>query len=65
MRQKRAGQSWDFSSLTIDGSAYAAYRGPLHALQDFEQLQAGIKQREMFGKPADAGFPKIMFSPAR
>jgi hypothetical protein len=58
MPQKRPGQSSDFSSLTIDGSAYATHRGPLNALQDFEQLQASIKQREMFGKPADSGFPK-------
>jgi len=58
MPQKRAGQSSDFAFLTIDGSAYAAYRGPLHSLQDFKQLQASTKQREIFGKPADADFPK-------
>lgn len=41
-----------------------AYRGAFRSFQDFERLQASIKQRDIFGKPADAGFPKNVQSGA-
>jgi len=57
VRQKGAGQSSDFSSLTIDGSAYATSEVRCTRSRISNNCKQ-VLNREMFEKPADAGFPK-------